>query len=331
MSILDYFYIPKVPDILDEVGVIKWFLRYDDTCKKYWARFFKGKYKNKSIVQKVVNEILQELKINKNADLLERRIRVMSDEIVDKLMKSGLPMVKPDLYANLSSQEEAVGVTYFSILVAKSRILGYFLLKKYGIQFTADSEIRKDIINFDLDGEFKRDLVHSNMSIDHNKRYVAMFPHKAEPYYHRGNSYFFNGEYALAINDFARAIKLDPNYDSNKNLIFYRGESYLYMGNFNKAIDDFDRLIEISPNFVRYYEERAFAYANKGDYDKAIEDFSRAIELDPNDITRSLNHFFRAIAYTKKGEYNKAKADAKLAIEHGMDRAKELLDELNKL
>ena len=49
------------------------------------------------------------------------------------------------------------------------------------------------------------------------------------------------------------------------------------------SIDDFARAIELDPNDAHAYGNRGNFYRDLGQHQRAIEDYDKAIELDPND------------------------------------------------
>ncbi len=53
------------------------------------------------------------------------------------------------------------------------------------------------------------------------------------------------------------------------------------MGEDQKAIDDYNRAIELDPEYTDAYNNRGNRYAALGEDQKAIDDYNRAIELDP--------------------------------------------------
>jgi len=60
-----------------------------------------------------------------------------------------------------------------------------------------------------------------------------------------------------------------------------RGTAYIAKGDPDRAIQDYDRAISIDPNYANAFNGRGVAYQAKGDKDRAIEDYGRAIRLDP--------------------------------------------------
>ena len=59
-----------------------------------------------------------------------------------------------------------------------------------------------------------------------------------------------------------------------------RGVSYFGVNRIDDAINDFTKAIELDPQLGPAYHNRGLAYCKKMLPDRAIEDFTKAIELD---------------------------------------------------
>jgi tetratricopeptide (TPR) repeat protein len=92
-----------------------------------------------------------------------------------------------------------------------------------------------------------------------------------------------------AINDFTKAIELNPNY---ARAYYCRG--LIYEGrDYDKAISDFSKVIEINPNDALAYNCRAMMYYSKHEYDKAWQDVHKAEALGYSEYKpRRLNSGF---------------------------------------
>ena len=105
--------------------------------------------------------------------------------------------------------------------------------------------------------------------------------HSAEDYYNRAIANYRGGNYDLANENLAEAIRLSPNSPQSYNL---RAWIYAYhlKRNFDMAINDATQAIRLSSNNGSYYDTRGWAYLGKGEYDKATDDFFMALQLDPS-------------------------------------------------
>lgn len=149
----------------------------------------------------------------------------------------------------------------------------------------------------------------------------------AEFYYNRGTAYHFLGDYPHAIDDFSKAIEIEPPF---LKAYLLRGDAYLSLDNYQQAIKDFDKAIELDPDNCKAYHNRGNAYYGLGDY-QAKNDYRTAIKLDPgraettttgdyaNDVDmmepiRLPIHFMRGSAYFDIGDYEQAIEDFSKSI-----------------
>jgi tetratricopeptide (TPR) repeat protein len=92
----------------------------------------------------------------------------------------------------------------------------------------------------------------------------------------RGVELFRKRQYEKAIQEFTKAIDLEPRYF---NAFYNRGCSYLAKGNHEKAIEDFSIAIAINPKYGDAFFNRGLAYGKKAQLEKANADFQKACEL----------------------------------------------------
>jgi len=142
---------------------------------------------------------------------------------------------------------------------------------------------------------------------DYNKA-IELNPKYALAYTNRGFAYGRQGNSDLAIQDFTKAIKLDPNDAatySNRGIAYSnRGVAYSDKGNYDLAIQDYNKALELEPNLAEAYNNRGDAYRIRGEPDRAIRDFNKALELEPN----------YAAAYNNRGIVYYGKNNSYLAI-----------------
>lgn len=85
-----------------------------------------------------------------------------------------------------------------------------------------------------------------------------------------------------------------------------RGSDRVDRGNRKGAIEDFTKAIELNPRMIAAYHQRGFQHFEAAAYDLAIADFNKVVELDPKDAVAFLN---RGRAFEEKGELDAALAD----------------------
>lgn len=124
----------------------------------------------------------------------------------------------------------------------------------------------------------------------------------------RANTYESISEYDEAIEDYGRAIQLNPSYTA---AYFNRAEVRYVRGEYDDAIEDYSHAIALKPDYAGAYNNRGIAYQAKQEIDKALADFGTAIRLDPYDAVTLAN---RGTIYAAIGEFDRAVADFSSAI-----------------
>jgi putative GTP pyrophosphokinase len=95
---------------------------------------------------------------------------------------------------------------------------------------------------------------------------------------HRGMASFSKGKYQDAIQDFDKALELDP---SCAQAAYFRGVVRSVLEDYGAALVDYDLSLSINPfqHFALY--RRAQAYWHIGDYAKVLSDCEAALRLEP--------------------------------------------------
>ena len=70
---------------------------------------------------------------------------------------------------------------------------------------------------------------------------------------------------------------------SQAELALQQGNFLMTLKQIDKAIENYSRAIKLNPNYTDAYKNRGIAYREKGKYNRAITDFSTAIDLKPDD------------------------------------------------
>lgn len=94
-----------------------------------------------------------------------------------------------------------------------------------------------------------------------------------------GKAYYNLGEFDAAINNYNKAIELDPNY---KWAYQEKGKALFELKKYQEADECFSKVIELDFNYKWAYQERGKTKVELKKYSDAIDDFTKVIELDPN-------------------------------------------------
>ena len=117
-----------------------------------------------------------------------------------------------------------------------------------------------------------RDFTGFSLAHAHNK------PYSKKNYYRRGILLHREGDYKKAIEQYDKAIEMDPKNDA---ACYARGLAKEALGNYQGAIEDYSKVIEINPKDAVAYYARGLAKEALDNYQGAIEDYNKAIEINP--------------------------------------------------
>lgn len=142
---------------------------------------------------------------------------------------------------------------------------------------------------------------------DFNKA-IKLEPDYAKAYYLRAAAYYSKRKHDLAIEDSTKAIELKPDY---AKAYLARTAAYYSKGEYDYAIQDSTKAIELNPDYANAYLARGHVYRNLGEYDHAIQDYTKAMELNPDYANA---YYFRGLSYSSQGEHDYAIANFTKAI-----------------
>lgn len=94
----------------------------------------------------------------------------------------------------------------------------------------------------------------------------------------RGDAHDDKGEYALALDDYAKALALSPQ---DAEALNSRGATRTAMGQYEAAIEDFNEAVTLEPGKPIPLGNRCFAKAVIGRLDDALADCDEAVRLHP--------------------------------------------------
>ena len=137
-----------------------------------------------------------------------------------------------------------------------------------------------------------------------------------EKYFTKGNDYFKASKYIEALNEFQKALNIDPK---NIKIICVMAVTYRLNGQYilaksysEKGLNLFnDNNIQDNKTLTRFYETLAECYKYEKNYYKALEMQNKVIELFPN----SFNYEGLGIIYERLGNKKEAKNIYNKALE----------------
>lgn len=152
----------------------------------------------------------------------------------------------------------------------------------------------------------------SQTSVDLEMLKASLEQNKIESEYYNkmAQAYSCRGNLEEARNQYTKSIKLDPE---NASAYIGLGNSFYRTGRFDEAIKALIRAVEIKPYWADARCNLGAAYSLAGFNENAVSEFLQAIEINPN---------YAAAIYGLGISY--------IALNQ-LDKAKELLDPLNKL
>ena len=108
---------------------------------------------------------------------------------------------------------------------------------------------------------------------------VTAYPNDERAHFALGTFSFAQNQMSPAIEEFQKAIALNPSYASAYNLLGY---SYRQNVNYPEAEKAFQKYVELIPKDPNPYDSYAELLLKMGRFDDAIAQYKKALEIDPN-------------------------------------------------
>jgi tetratricopeptide (TPR) repeat protein len=147
------------------------------------------------------------------------------------------------------------------------------------------------------------------LAVEDFTRAVSLQPLQASYYLQRGVSLLRNGQYQRAVDDFTKVMELEPE---NPYARGRRARGLFYLGQTQKALDDLLQAIRLNPNNAALYRLRGDIHSASGSFENSIRDYDAAIQLKPDNSAAYNN---RGIALANLGRTREAVADLNKAME----------------
>ncbi len=131
----------------------------------------------------------------------------------------------------------------------------------------------------------------------------------------RGNAHDDKGEYAQALEDYDKAVTINP---LDADAFNSRGTTYAALARYERAIQDFDEAIRLNPASPLAFSNRCFARGVLDQLEPAMADCNEALHLKPKN-PGALGS--RAFVYLKLRRYEAAIADYNSRLRENPDDA----------
>ncbi|MFC1525160.1 tetratricopeptide repeat protein [Planctomycetota bacterium] len=144
---------------------------------------------------------------------------------------------------------------------------------------------------------------------------LKMNPENIEAYKSRAGIYLKKDAFTQALDDFTKALALEPDCPST---LYGIGTTYFKMERLKEAFDYMNKTIDLAPDYAEAYHNRGVIYSTRKDYRKALTDFSQTIALKadyaPAYFNRGLVWFNLAEQEDEPGFLSKSLDDYSRAI-----------------
>jgi len=101
-------------------------------------------------------------------------------------------------------------------------------------------------------------------------------------YFEQGTSSLRQGNYGMAIEQFDKAIFLNPNSDKAHNL---QGIAYIHLKNYSAAEREFQKAVHLNLLYLEAYNNLGGVYFLRKQFEKAEEMFKKALSFGPDSIS----------------------------------------------
>jgi tetratricopeptide (TPR) repeat protein len=145
-----------------------------------------------------------------------------------------------------------------------------------------------------------------------------------QKHFDNGDTYFDQGMYSEAIEEYKKAIDIKPDWALAHNNL---GLVYEKINKDTLAIQEYTKALRLDPNLAEAHYNLASVYYDQRSYTQAIDAYKRALQIDPN---MAEAHYNLGAAYYETRQYDLARKEAIEAQKLGYN-ATALLDALDSV
>ncbi len=181
----------------------------------------------------------------------------------------------------------SLGWQYIQLENTKGRNDAYAKAKDYSYKFTEKARLYFDaryaqVVEGDREKQFRILTL-----------LAEKYPEEKWPFYHLGFYHSWLGEDEKAVEEYEKALELDPDMGSALNEL---GFVYLRLGEYEKAVSSLKKYVSVTPGEPNAVDSLAQAYFERGDLDMAIAKYREVLEHDPDFLTSiQMLHYINAV------------------------------------
>ena len=136
---------------------------------------------------------------------------------------------------------------------------------------------------------------------------------ETEELFQKGNALLEEGHLLEAIDIYAEVVDADSGH---MNAYANRGLAYSYLEDYEQAIEDFTKALELDPKqenseLPTLFLNRGFAYSNSDQIEKAFEDYGQALRINSEFAEAFCN---RGMLNQKQDRMQRAISDYRMAV-----------------
>mgnify|MGYP003774820355 CR=1 FL=1 len=135
-----------------------------------------------------------------------------------------------------------------------------------------------------------------------------MFAQSARQYFRAGEEFFEKMNFRDAIEQFTRAVEMDPGYD---RAYIQRANAYARLNDYEHAAADYDRAIVFNEKDAELYYLSGYAHHQQGRLGDALTRLEKAIDMKRNYLEA---YQVRSMVYFKLQRYQEALEDCRICL-----------------
>lgn len=140
-------------------------------------------------------------------------------------------------------------------------------------------------LQFIRESLMKRDY---QAALEKSKKALAEFPKSARLWHLQGLAHDRLRKFPEALNDFNKALQLDPALD---DALDQRGSVYFKMGRMKESGEDFDKFIKLKPSEFPAHWRRGIVLYYLGRFKEGHQQFEAYQKVDGNDVENGVWHY----------------------------------------